>query len=110
MSSVGFEPTISAGERPQTYALDREATASGTIRHTTKSKEVSPLWLCRRQPSCRYGHPRRTHRNTLGRSAIAQKEIIFEKLTDTHLVKKLCFTEHEGLLKLTQEATNEFPP
>jgi hypothetical protein len=23
---VGFEPTISAGERPQTYALDRAAT------------------------------------------------------------------------------------
>ena len=26
MSPVGFEPTISAGERPQTYALDRAAT------------------------------------------------------------------------------------
>jgi len=24
MPPVGFEPTISAGERPQTYALDRE--------------------------------------------------------------------------------------
>jgi hypothetical protein len=24
---VGFEPTISAGERPKTYALDRAATA-----------------------------------------------------------------------------------
>jgi len=23
MSPMGFEPTISAGERPQTYALDR---------------------------------------------------------------------------------------
>jgi len=23
---MGFEPTISAGERPQTYALDRAAT------------------------------------------------------------------------------------
>jgi hypothetical protein len=27
---VGFEPTISAGERPQTYVLDREATGTGT--------------------------------------------------------------------------------
>jgi hypothetical protein len=27
--SVGFEPTISAGERPQTYALDRAATGTG---------------------------------------------------------------------------------
>jgi len=26
---VGFEPTISAGEQPQTYALDRTATGTG---------------------------------------------------------------------------------
>jgi hypothetical protein len=26
---VGFEPSISAGERPQTYALDRAATGTG---------------------------------------------------------------------------------
>ena len=30
MPPVGFEPTVSAGERPQTYALDRAATAIGT--------------------------------------------------------------------------------
>ena len=29
MPPVGFEPTISAGERPQSYALDRAATGSG---------------------------------------------------------------------------------
>ena len=29
MPQVGFEPTISAGERPQTYALDRAATGTG---------------------------------------------------------------------------------
>ena len=29
MPQVGFEPTISAGERPQTYALDRSATDTG---------------------------------------------------------------------------------
>ena len=28
---VGFESTISAGERPQTYALDRAATETGNI-------------------------------------------------------------------------------
>ena len=27
---VGFERTISAGERPQTYALDRSATGTGS--------------------------------------------------------------------------------
>jgi len=31
MPPVGFEPTISAGERPQTYALDRAATGFGII-------------------------------------------------------------------------------
>ena len=29
MTPVGFEPTISAGERPQTYALDHAATGTG---------------------------------------------------------------------------------
>ena len=29
MPPVGFEPTISAGERPQNYALDRAATGTG---------------------------------------------------------------------------------
>jgi hypothetical protein len=31
MFPVGFEPTISAGERPQTYALDRTAIGIGYI-------------------------------------------------------------------------------
>ena len=31
MPPVGFEPTISAGERLQTYALDRPATGTGTF-------------------------------------------------------------------------------
>jgi len=29
MPPVGFEPTISADERPKTYALDRAATGTG---------------------------------------------------------------------------------
>ena len=29
MPPAGFEPTISAGERPQSYALDRAATGTG---------------------------------------------------------------------------------
>ena len=32
MSWVGFEPTISAGERPKTYALDRAATGTGRLK------------------------------------------------------------------------------
>ena len=31
MPLVGFEPTISAGERAQTYALDRAATGTGIV-------------------------------------------------------------------------------
>jgi len=31
MTPVGFESTISADERPQTYALDREATGIGSV-------------------------------------------------------------------------------
>ena len=31
MRPVGFEPKISAGERPQTYALDRAATGIGKM-------------------------------------------------------------------------------
>jgi len=33
MPQVGFEPTISAGERPQTYAVDRAAAETGTSKH-----------------------------------------------------------------------------
>ena len=31
MPPVGFEPTISAGERPQTYTLDRTSTGIGHL-------------------------------------------------------------------------------
>jgi len=30
MPMVGFEPTVSVEERPQTYALDRAATGTGS--------------------------------------------------------------------------------
>ena len=37
---VGFEPAISAGERPQTYALDRRATGTGK-RHDYRGNKSS---------------------------------------------------------------------
>ena len=40
MLPVGFEPTISAGERPQTYALDRKAI--GTSKKEMYVKEICP--------------------------------------------------------------------
>ena len=33
MPPVGFEPAISSGERPQTHALDRSATGTGSLWH-----------------------------------------------------------------------------
>ena len=41
MPWMGFEPTISAGERPKTYALDRTATGTGyrkILRSTNKDQ------------------------------------------------------------------------
>ena len=35
MPWVGFEPTIAAGERPKTYALDRTATGTGVYNTET---------------------------------------------------------------------------
>jgi hypothetical protein len=39
MPSVGLEPTISAGARPQTYDLDRAAT--GTSKENTTTWEIN---------------------------------------------------------------------
>ena len=44
MPPLGFEPTVSAGERPQTYALDRAATGTGRkgidlLKHQTNSNK-----------------------------------------------------------------------
>jgi len=36
MPPVGFEPTISARERPQTYALDHAFTETGNLEYYTK--------------------------------------------------------------------------
>ena len=42
MSPVGFEPTISAGERPKTYVLDRAATGTGEQRYLeTKNPDTN---------------------------------------------------------------------
>jgi len=39
---MGFEPTFSAGERPQTYALDRAATGTGrTHGHSQKLRKMT---------------------------------------------------------------------
>jgi hypothetical protein len=40
---VGFEPTISAGEWPQTYALDRAATGIATNLYCAASQKSEDL-------------------------------------------------------------------
>ena len=47
MPRVGFEPTISAGERPKTYALDRAATGIGIA---LREKQI--YFSCYLMPAC----------------------------------------------------------
>jgi hypothetical protein len=42
MPPVEFEPTISAGERLQTYALDRAATGTGILSLLSNQNPLSP--------------------------------------------------------------------
>ena len=41
MPPVGFEPIISAGERPKAYTLDRAATGTGILRNVVMLKKVT---------------------------------------------------------------------
>jgi len=50
---VGFEPTISAGERPQTYALDRAATGTAI----EKEYMLKIMLEIRSQPLYRLRYP-----------------------------------------------------
>jgi len=40
MHQAGFEPIISAGERPQTYALDRAATGTGNNNNNNNNNNM----------------------------------------------------------------------
>jgi len=42
MPPLEFEPTVSAGERPQTYALDRAASGTGTYTIAMKNSSTFP--------------------------------------------------------------------
>jgi len=44
MPPVGFEPIISAGERPQTYALDRAATGTGVCHDLDELLRSLPMY------------------------------------------------------------------
>jgi hypothetical protein len=49
MSPVRFEPTISAGERPKTYALDRAATGAGRFIQVSTFKYCGSF-TCSQEP------------------------------------------------------------
>ena len=48
MPPVGFEPTISAGEWPQTYTLDRVATGTGIHTGSSRNNVVHDFTLIKR--------------------------------------------------------------
>ena len=54
MPLVGFEPTISAGERPQTYALDRAGTGTSysVAVDFIKGEMFDSCYLCRPKKDC----------------------------------------------------------
>ena len=64
MPRVGFEPTISAGERPKTYALDRAATGTGYYpinAHNVKGVELlKHIKIIEAAPTC-FGLQRNHH-------------------------------------------------
>ena len=55
MSPVGFEPTISAGERPRIYALIHAAPRTGSVWSVLNINDVSGLndsFICRNNRNC----------------------------------------------------------
>ena len=53
MHQVGFEPTIPAGERPQTYALDRAATGTDTINSNRRNSNFQCSVFSKKYPIIR---------------------------------------------------------
>ena len=53
MPPAGFEPTVSAGERPQTYALNRAATGTGTSAANLQRRFAADAQLAGRKISQR---------------------------------------------------------
>jgi hypothetical protein len=45
MPSAEFEPTVSADERPKTYALDRAATGTGILKEYFSQKELALKYI-----------------------------------------------------------------
>ena len=55
MPPAGFEPTVSAGERPQTYALDRAAIGTGLLIYVYEVKWDKIVFMNERLRFHRWG-------------------------------------------------------
>ena len=64
MPPVGFEPTISAGERPQTYALDRSATTTDQQHSYPNKILIKSIRACNKSSGGRASPFRHTHEHT----------------------------------------------
>ena len=96
MFPVGFEPIISAGERPQTYVLDRAATGTGlfldlfirkiVVKNLIKQSSPLPVAFVPRRPKFEYTaphnleHPQPTFPSQCERASIAPIQKKQEKL------------------------------
>ena len=80
MSPVGFEPTISAGERPQTYALDRTATGTGRC-HKYTLKFVCLVYLIQSDPPSSVSQ----HTCHMNRSCTKHRQRCMIQTCNTHI-------------------------
>jgi len=55
MPPVGLKPTVSAGERPQTYVLDRAATGTGSLSYLDNVVQNKRLRKTLIRPVATYG-------------------------------------------------------
>jgi hypothetical protein len=65
MLPVGFEPTFSVGDRPQTYALDRAANGNGPVPLCPPQITVNRTWTLA-ESARSTGHILRVHTLRLG--------------------------------------------
>ena len=92
MLPAGFEPTISADEQPQTYALDRAATGAGIYIYISSSyRPVNTLHLSYENQSvnvvqgnnrCLFSDPYKTHKYSVcGQNNFLKLNTVVHKVT-----------------------------
>jgi len=72
MPPVGFEPAVSAGKRPQTYALDRAATRTGSLLHLPDQEQKSSAAENPLRGHCSCGNPQNASNHVDGHLNISR--------------------------------------